>query len=352
MASGGPNFQVATLETNEFFQGLVPPIPSQLFDLYFHSEFPHDLLLNLFIEKIVMRRTDPGCPLRNHEPRCEITFQNYPGTDLQVELFQAVVGYLIDLGLSTEQIAAAPKKVSGSTGDDKGGAGAAAPSPDYFFCFTPRMHRVAYLVPSDVVCGTPESVRRLASSRLGRVSNVGGIIVSEKLASLLSEIVARHADDLNTMAFPGMEHFSGQRVSFKIYTRSTESAIYYIGEVVRRQLYPDLDMPPRHVQIKVGPRFNPFPLKPCSIDPYPPLGWFCVDIFAVDVNNLLGADPIFSVHYAGVQYSIPAGAGAGSDYKSRAGASYTVLSILRQLVIIHTKAGTLPATAVLSIPLR
>jgi len=29
-----------------------------------------------------------------------------------------------------------------------------------------------------------------------------------------------------------------------------------------------------------------------------------------------------------------------------------VLSILRQLVIIHTKAGTLPATAVLSIPLR
>src|SRR4029077_5956551 len=119
----------------------------------------------------VMRRTDPGCPLRNHEPRCEITFQNYPGTDLQLELFQAVVGYLIDLGLSTEQIAAAPKKVSGSTGaDDKGRAGAAASSPDYFFCFTPRMHRTAYLVPSDVVCGTPESVRWLASSRLGRVS--------------------------------------------------------------------------------------------------------------------------------------------------------------------------------------
>jgi len=347
VASGGPNFQVATLETNEFFEGLVQPIPSQLVDLYFHSEYPHDLLLNLFIEKIVMRRTDPGCPLRNHEPRCEITLQNYPGTDLQVELFQAVVGYLIDLGLSTEQIPAAPKKVSGSTG----GAGAAAPSPDYFFCFTPRMHRTAYLVPSDVVCGTPESVRRV-SSRLGRISDVGGIIIPEKLASLLSEIVARHAHDWNAMAFPGIEHFSGQRVSFKIYTRSTESAIYYIGEVVRRQLYPDLNMPPRHVQIKVGPRFNPFPLKPCSIDPYPPMGWFCADIFVVDVNNLLGTDPIFSVHYAGVQYSIPAGPGAGSDYRSRAGASYTVLSILRQLVIIHTKAGTLPATAVLSIPVR
>jgi hypothetical protein len=194
----------------------------------------------------------------------------------------------------------------------------------------------------------------VAWSRLGRVSYVGGIIISEEVGSLLSEIVARGiaAGDSNAMAFRGIEHFSGQRVSFKIYTRSAESAIYYVGEVVRRQLYPDLDVPPRHVQIKVGPRFNPFPLRPCSIDPYPPLGWFCADMFVVDVNNLLGADPTFSVNYAGVQYSIPAGPGAGSDYRSRAGASYTVLSILRQLVIIHTKAGTLPATAVLSIPVR
>jgi len=178
-----------------------------------------------------MRRTDLGCPLRSHEPRCEITFQNYPGTDLQLELFQAVVGYLIDLGLSTEQ---APKKVSGSTG----GAGAAAPSPDYFFCFTPRMHRTAYLVPSDVVCGTPESVRRVALSRLGRVSYVGGIIISEELGSLLSEIVARHADDLNAMAFPGIEHFSGQRVSFKIYLGpvrrpSTTSERLFAGNCTR-----------------------------------------------------------------------------------------------------------------------
>jgi len=174
-----------------------------------------------------MRRTDLGCPLRSHEPRCEITFQNYPGTDLQLELFQALAGYLIDLGLCTEQIAAAPKK---------GGGDAAAPSPDYVFCFTPRMHRVAY--PSNVVCGTPESVRRVALSRLGRVSYVGGIIISEELGSLLSEIVARHADDLNAMAFPGIEHFSGQRVSFKIYLGpvrrpSTTSERLFAGNCTR-----------------------------------------------------------------------------------------------------------------------
>jgi len=55
-ASGGPQFQIAPLETNEFFAGILQPISAQLIDLYVHGEFPHDLLFNLFIEKIVMRR--------------------------------------------------------------------------------------------------------------------------------------------------------------------------------------------------------------------------------------------------------------------------------------------------------
>ena len=256
-AQGGPTFQVATLETNEFFQGLMQPIPAQLIDLYFHSEFPRDVLLNLFIEKIVMRSTGPGCALRNHEPRCEITFQNFPGTDVQLELFQALAGYLIDLGLSTEQIAAAPKSGPAGGDKDKGGACAAAPCLDYAFCFTPRMHRAASLVPSDLVCGTAESARRVALSRLGGVSHVGGVIIPKELGSLWSAIVASHADDWSARAFRGIERFSGQRVALTIYTRSTETAVYYVGEVVRRQLYPDLNVP-RHVQIKTGPPFNPF----------------------------------------------------------------------------------------------
>jgi hypothetical protein len=347
-AQGGPTFQVATLETNEFFQGLMQPIPAQLIDLYFHGEFPRDVLLNLFIEKIVMRRTGPGCAFRNHEPRCEITFQNYPGADVQLELFQALAGYLIDLGLSTEPIAAAPK--SGSTGGDKdkGGTCAAAPCLDYAFCFTPRMHRAAYLVPSDLVCGTPDSARRVALSRLGGVSHVGGVIISEELGSLWAAIVAHHAYHPSATAFRGIDRFSGQRVAFTIYTRSTETAVYYVGQVVRRQLYPDLDVP-RHVQIKIGPPFNPFPLVPCSLAPHPPWGWSCADMFVVDVNHSLGANPTFSVNYEGVQYSIPADPGVGSSYSSRAGASYTVLSVLRQLLILNTKPSSLPSTAVLAI---
>jgi hypothetical protein len=351
-ASGGPSFDVATLETSDFFKGILQPIPAQLIDLYFHGEFPRDVLLNLFFEKIVMRRYDRECGTTNHEPRCEITFQNYPGRDVQLELFQALAGYLINLGLSTEAIAAPKKagasKVGGKDKDDKSDDGAPAPSPAPAFCFAPRIHRAASLVPSYLVCGTPESANMAVSSRLGRVSQVGGIIISQEFGNLLSEIVAHYGDDPAARGFHGIERFSGKQVALAIYTRSPETAIYYVGEVVRRQLYPDLD-PPSQVQVKVGPPFNPFPLKPCSIDPVPGGGWFCENIFALDVNAGLGAKTAFSVSYEGVQYSVPTEAGAGSSYGTRAGASYTVLSILRQMVILNTNANSLPATTVLSI---
>src|SRR5262249_43172659 len=123
----------------------------------------------------------------------------------------------------------------------------------------------------------------------------------------------------------------------------------YVGEVVRRQLYPDIDREPREVKIKVGPPFNRFPLRPCSIDPEPRYDWHCQNIFALDVNVGLAASTAFSVNYEGWQYSVPGDPAAGSSYVTRAGASYTVLSILRQLVILNTNAKSLPATNVLSI---
>jgi len=57
----------------------------------------------------------------------------------------------------------------------------------------------------------------------------------------------------------------------------------------------------------------------------------------------------FTVTYEGIRYSVPADAGAGSTYQTTAGASYTVLSIVRQLVILNTKAKSLPATSVLTV---
>jgi hypothetical protein len=100
--SGGPAFNVPVLDTQEFYQGILKPIPAQTYDLYLKGGYPRDLLFNLFIQKVVMKRADPDCPPASHERGCEFTFDNYVGTSLQLELFQALGDYLIAIGLTTE----------------------------------------------------------------------------------------------------------------------------------------------------------------------------------------------------------------------------------------------------------
>jgi hypothetical protein len=360
-ASGGPSFEVATLETADFFEGLMQPIPAQLVDLYIHGEFPRDLLFNLFFEKIVIRRTDSECGLLNHQPKCEVVLQNYPGNEQQLELYQAFAAYLVQLGLSTEQIATKEnksknfnnKKTDGhkdskSDGGDK--EKTEKPSPSYMFCFSPRAAETAALVSPDAICGRHEVLPNSANTTLGRISSVISVVISKELGDLFSEIVAR-ARQRGSGYTPGYEDigdFAGRRVAVTLYTRSSETAIYYVGEIVRRQLYPDLDFPGL-VQIKVLAPFSRFPLQPCSMAAAPPEDWHCTNVFVLDANAGPQFKTAFSIDYEGVQYSIPSGPGAGSDYRSRAGASYTVLSILRQLVILNTNAKSLPATSVLAI---
>jgi hypothetical protein len=362
-ASGGPQFQVAPLETNGFYAGILQPASAQLIDLYVHGEFPHDLLFNLFIEKIVMRRTGSAC-LFSHLPQCEIVFQNYPGTNVQLELFQALVGYLINLGLSTEQVEtpqtkkpAKSKKKTGDSAssdddDDDDDSGADKPLP-YRFCFAPRELSYQQLVKRESVCGNQTTANKSDTPLLGRRSKFESVKISQKFADLLANIVTNNpprpgADASNdeTIPFRHIRDFAEQGVSFAIYTRSTESLIYYVGEVVRRRLHPDLD-PSRTVMIKTGPPFNHFDETPCPADgrPRPDA---CKPLFVLYEN----APPNFAagsaVIYNGVQYSIPADQQAGSSYDTEAGSSYTVLTVLRQLLILSTKAKSLPSTSIVT----
>lgn len=352
-ASGGPTFEVATLETSDFFQSLLLPIPASLFDLYIQGEFPRDLLFNLFIEKIVMRRADGECGALNYLRTCEIVFQNYPGRRLQLELFQALAGYLVDLNLSTQPIKQqnkpkAPAESKPGSGDSKDKTQTDAPL--YVLCFAPRTIETARWVEPIARCGKPEATRRTDTSAttLGRVSTVEGIIISPKLGEVFSDIINTQPNRENN-GFEAIGSFTGQHVTLTIYTRSTETATYYVGEVVRTQLYPDLEREPYIVQFKVGPPFNPFPLRPCLLDPRPGDGWSCANLFVMDMNAGLNSKPAFSVDYEGTQFSVPSGPGAGANYNTRAGGSYTVLTVLRQLVIINTNAKSLPSTSVLAI---
>jgi hypothetical protein len=311
-ASGGPEFEVAPLETNEFYAGILQPVPAQLLDLYMHSEFPRDLLFNLFIEKIVMRRTDGMCRI-SHLLECEIVFQNYPGTDIQLELFQALVGYLINLGLSTEKVdtpkkkdppKSNKKKRGGSddsdddSSDDGNDDGGSAKTQPYAFCFAPREISYAVLVPRDSVCNPP-SASAAGAAPLGRRSKFAEVGISREFAAKLARIVAAHPPPSGTPpsesqahAFEHVGAFAGRGVSLAIYTRSTETLIFYVGEVVRRQLHPDIEKRPRTVMIKTGPPFNRFDETPCPIDNPPPA---CKPIFVLEENAAPSPSNVSSV---------------------------------------------------------
>ncbi len=102
--SGGPAFTVPVLDTQEFYEGILKAIPGQLWDLYIQANYPPDLLFNLFVEKIVMRRIDGDCSDSQRLPQCEFVFINsVTSGNIQIDLFQTVTNYLLALGLTTER---------------------------------------------------------------------------------------------------------------------------------------------------------------------------------------------------------------------------------------------------------
>jgi uncharacterized membrane protein YgcG len=98
--SGGPTFTVPVLDTQEFYQGILRPIPTQLWDLYLHQGYSQNLLFNLFVERIVIRKQ--SCESFRHGVTCELPIENYATEDAEIDLFQIFANYLIWLGLSTE----------------------------------------------------------------------------------------------------------------------------------------------------------------------------------------------------------------------------------------------------------
>src|SRR5205085_1876749 len=89
--SGGRSFIVPVLDTQEFYQGILSPIPGQILDLYFNSNYSRELILALFVEKIVMRRHVAACPATDHSERCEFTVLNYVSAGPHYDIFQVFI---------------------------------------------------------------------------------------------------------------------------------------------------------------------------------------------------------------------------------------------------------------------
>ena len=265
----GPTYGVPVLDTQAFYRGILSPVPSQLIDLYVQQGYSRDLIYNLFLQKIVAHRMD--CPIFVHTHDCEVTFRNYVGDDLDLDLFQTLLGYLIRLGITTELLPKAPKKgvqsaddqpdtrtrlageppssglelVAASSkkppkkdgkddGDGDGGDGdSTSKLAPYQFCFAPPDRRFhGYLIPT-AACDHPASA---IEAKHGKTILPG--VYLAPIAKQLQDIVERELGrpDSGAKGLAGIGVFAGHWVSLQFYTRSAEGIIYYLGEVARRQL--------------------------------------------------------------------------------------------------------------------
>jgi hypothetical protein len=335
--SGGPTFSVPVLDTQEFYQGFLTPISGQLFDLYFQYGYPRDVLFNVMIEKIIIKRLDGECRVEVHTPECEMTIRNYAPEDVSLELFQGMIGYLIRLGLSTEPIVEPAKS-------QKGDAKPAAELKQFGFCFAPRDAMDYRLINRHVLCGHPAAGLQLKASEIGRKSLVSGVPLPKDLmdrlyADTIEPRLSGEDHDVRAEGYRRIRAFGGKNVSVSFNTRSIEGILYYLGEVVRRSARPEGGQSSHPVQVRVGPPQNPFPDKPCPFEQGTINGYRCTNLFVVDEGSSgFGA---ISVDYDGRQYSI------SSDTSN----SWTmpVFDVVKQLQAVNTSAKQLPASNLISV---
>jgi hypothetical protein len=339
--SGGPTFSVPVLDTQEFYQGFLNPISGQIFDLYLQFGYPRDVLFNLMIEKMIIKRLDGECRAEVHTAECEVTIRNYAPEDVSLRLFQAMMGYLIRLGLSTEPIieVAKPQKASAD-----GKQAAASPEVKQFgFCFAPHEAEDYRGIDRHVLCGHPAAGLQLKASEIGRKSLITGVpipkeFIDELYAEVIEPKLSGEDQDDRALGFRKLRAFGGKKVSVSFNTRSIEGILYYLGEVVRRSHHPESGQSSTPVQVRVGPPQNPFPRKTC---PYEGVidGFRCTNLFVVDEGG--GDANGISVEYAGARYTI----------SSDTGASWTmpVFDIVKQLQAVNTSAKQLPASNLISV---
>jgi hypothetical protein len=429
--SGTATFTVPILDTQEFYQGILTPIPLQAFDYYLQQGFPPELLFDLFVLKIEVTRLDDGSCRK-------FTFQNSVRDDLQFGQFQSFIDYLIGSGLTAERInsvisygpplpAVRPGPTSpadsaaiveayskaSSAGLDirQEGRGPGArvrlqkKSNTFRFCF-------AYPggTPSDWI-GPPQSAmfcghfNRRAQARSAETTQADGRAeciprarairtagadnndedydsrsqgvhadgVSEFRGIRLAPEFLRRIDGMQRELIeqkPGIADetlfrsadFAGGLVSFKVYTRSTEGILYYLGELTRRRLFTEFGDVPRTIQVKTGIRPGTIPLTECKdsengaswqaktdlayLSPRrarstPRGGYYCENLFVLNNDGILG-DHVIGVSYDGMHFSI-------SRDQNRSGRTLQVLGLVKQLLALNTAAKQLPSTSVISV---
>jgi hypothetical protein len=411
--SGGPTFVVPVLDTQEFYQGILTPIPLQVLDYYLQQGYPPEVLFNIFVQKVEITRIDDGgCR--------QFTFLNSVRSDLQFGQFEAFVDYLSASGLFTERVSVATSFGPPIAARTAAGTDAVKVMDAYSKAAsagldirqegeTYRMEKKASLfrlcfatadgIPSDWI-GRPDSAmfcghfnqrlftpaRRDGQSTAAaecrphlagpRPAALGegytsqgvhmdgsaefrGIHLSPEFLKRIDDFQRRQGAVNDDALFP-VEAFTGAIISIKFYTRSTEAILYYLGEVTRRRLFTEFGDVPRTMEIKTGIRHGAMPLGDCDdnegraerhdlIYLSPRKRRLGPPGGRYFCDNLFVLDPVDGPGDHVITVAYD-GKTFGIPRDPRvAGRTLQVLELTKQLLALNTSAKQLPATSVISI---
>jgi hypothetical protein len=382
--SGGQNFTVPVLDTQEFYQGILKELEIEVIDYYVKQGFPLELLFDLFVLKIEVIATD-SCD--------RFTFRNSVRNQLQFGQFQALVDYLLSSGFTTETVRSnrpygppiastheplnasdtaklveAYSKASSAGLElqvEKNGISLRKRSSSVRLCFdVSGNNRPTWLniLGSHHHCGQASSpVTTRSAPKCGLSGDDPGVMLSELLLDRIKQAqqAAIAAGNNSVEDYFPINRFRNKHVTFFFTMRSVEGIMYYLGEVTRVHLQPEFGEPSRIIQTKTGLRFGTLPMSDCNSDEnggkrqqkhdlrrlarhheLDKRSYNCENLFLLETG--LKPDAFFSVRYDGENYYVP-------NETDRAGRTLQVLELVKQLLALHTSAKQLPQSSVISI---
>jgi hypothetical protein len=209
----------------------------------------------------------------------------------------------------------------------------------------------AAVIDKSLLCGSddPSDTSEQQTATLGRT---GGLVAPD-LAGRLEKI---RTDQISALEQTNQGAIAAQikalapippnaKLQVRLYMRSPEAILHFLGSVVARELYPSFDKP-RVIRVKVGEPYLPYPVTRCPAtgdlnapgDVTP--GFRCENLFVLLQGQ--STDSALSVDYDGKSYSVPP-----SDRV--AGRTMRMLDLIKQILALHTSAKELPASNVLNI---
>jgi hypothetical protein len=448
--SGGPTFTVPVLDTQEFYQGILQPVPLSVIDFYLQEGFPPELLGDIFVLSIEVTRID-------EQGDCQqFVFKNNVADDLQFGQFQAVIDYLVVSGFVAERISKsssygpaiplprasdaaravdayahaaqagldfkrdkrtgkynlekksselrtcfaykggaypewlrakdtsifcgnAAQKKAGAAGDEKASGPACVPRHLRRTSRATKSRAPSPQAPGKTISPPQADQARKPAPRpndsnanydiaQGAQSNgeseFRGIALAQpvldRIAKLQHDEIEKRRNDgrppIPADEFFPVDQFRNAHISMKFTTRSTEGILYYLGEIVRRQLKPEFASA-RVIKAKAGLNYGAYPMQDCDDQPDisdivalergarfyhdSQISVACQSIFVVNEGPSIG-DSVVSVTYNGAVYSIP-------HSRETGGRSSQVTELVKQVLNLNTSAKQLPSTTVISV---